>query len=147
MTRLSIVSFAIVALLVTAGCMGVPLADSSGDQSSSSTPTAEPTTVPTATYPDPPDDLTNETAKQVAVAYEEARLQNQLRNESEITYFELGYVKPVNVTVLNRSDGGLYVAVDGAYSYGTPEKSADGVPVRSLYYVNEATIRHVVERD
>ena len=146
MIRLPGRALALAVLLVAAGCTGSPLADHSGDQPSSSTPTAEATTVPRVTYPDPPANLTNETAKQAAVAYEEARLQNRLRNESEITYFELGYMRPVNTTVLNRSDGGVYVEIDATYSYGTKQWVADGDPVRSVYHVNETAIRHVADR-
>jgi hypothetical protein len=141
------VPLAVAALLATAGCAGISFSDASESQPAPSTPTAEPTTVSRAPYPDPPADLTNESATEAVVAYEEARLQNQLRNESEITHFKLGYMQPVNATVLNRSDGGLYVEVDGTYSYGTREQSADGVPVRSLYHVNETAIRYVAALD
>ncbi len=111
----------------------------------SSPETTAVTTVAPASFPSPPTNLTNETATTAAIAHEEARLQSQLRNETDVTYFELGYVRPVNATVLNESDDGLYVRVDATYSYGTPDKSADGVPVVSLYHVNETTIRHVNE--
>jgi len=146
MARVPVVVLALITLFATAGCLGAPVTSSSPAQTTASTPTATAaTTVPPATYPDPPDALTNESATEAVLTHEAARLQNELREQYELTYFELGYVQPVNVTVLNRSDGGLYVAVEGSYAYGTPERSADGVPMRSLYHVNETAIRHVNE--
>jgi len=144
MARAPVAILVVTALLVTAGCLGSPVTDSSPAQTTASTPTATTaTTVSPATYPKAPETLTNETAKQAVVTHETVRLQNELRDRYELTYFELGYVQPVNVTVLNRSDGGVYVRLDGSYAYGTPNRSADGVPVQALYYVNETAIRHV----
>ncbi|AAG20085.1 hypothetical protein [Halobacterium salinarum] len=144
MVRSATIPLVLIALLAAAGCLGSPIMEPVRNQTtaSASTTTAS-TTIPQATYPDAPENPTNETVKQAVVAFETARLQNELRDQYELTYFELGYLQPVNVTVLNRSDGGLYVRIDGSYSYGTPDRSADGVPVRSLYHVNETAIRHV----
>lgn len=126
--------------LVTAGCLGLaPTTDPANAEN--------PTTVPRATYPEPPATVTNATATQTVIEYEAARLQNELRAEVELTYFEMGYMQPANATVLNRSDGDVYVKVTARYSYATPRKTADGVPVESLYFVNQTTIRHVAELD
>ena len=136
-------------LLVTAGCTGASLGDGS---TNTPTPTATPTTaeqtvVPEASYPEPPDTLTNESVEGVTVAYEEARLQNQLRETHDVTYFEMGYFNGSHTTVRNRTDDGVYVRIDTTYSYAYDNVVADFVPVCSLYHVNETAIRHVSETE
>jgi len=127
--------------LVTAGCAGIPSQDDPGTQ----TTTEEQTTVPRATYPEPPSNLTNHTVEQVALAHEEARLQNHLREKYALTSFSMGYLQRPEATVVNRSDDGVYVQTNGTYSYSYDQVASDFNPVCSLYHVNQTTIRHVSE--
>lgn len=136
-------AFLVAVLLVTAGCIGLSPGDETGTQSTSTT--AEQTTVPRATYPEPPSNLTNSTAKQVAVKHEEARVQNVVRDEHDLNSFSVGYLRPVDATVVNRSDGGVYVRINATYSYETDRIASDFNPVCSLYHVNQTAIRHVTE--
>jgi len=122
---------------VTAGCAGILPGDGSS---------ADPTE-PGVSYPDPPDTLTNTSARERVIEYEAAHLESRLREEKAITDFEMGYAEPANATVRNRSDGGLYVSLDASYSYGTENSTADFIPTCSLYHVNETAIRRVSERD
>lgn len=94
-------------------------------------------------FPDPPANLSSDAVRTVAIEYEQTRVHNLLRNESRITSFEIGYLLSPNATVVNRTDTGVYVRVEVHYSYATDTKQADGVPVRSLYYLNTTTIRLV----
>jgi len=142
-------SLCLAALLVLlAGCAGLAPSAGSGDPTATETPTRTPVdTVERAPYPDPPDDLTNSSARAVVRAYEAARLQNALRNTTTVTSFDLGYIYPDNVTVLNGTDAGLYVRYDGSYSYGTPDSHADGVPIESTYLVNETAVTYLGPED
>ncbi|MFB6121428.1 MAG: hypothetical protein ABEJ68_09965 [Halobacteriaceae archaeon] len=130
--------------LLSAGCAGV----SSGGDAGPATPTGTAEmTVPPEACPDPPANLSESAVESAAIAHAKARLHNRLRNDSDVTYFSIGYTMPPSATVLNRSDGGASVAVEVHYAYGTGDVDADGVPVRALYVVSETEIRRVGELD
>lgn len=128
-------------VLITAGCAGAP----SLDGSESRTSTEEQTTVPEATYPDPPSDLTNSTVTGVALRYEEARLQNHLREEHDLRSFSMGYRRQPTATVVNQSADRVYVRTNATYSWGTNRMASDFNPVCSLYRANQTAITHVRE--
>ena len=128
-------------VLVTAGCAGIPSLDGPETQ----TTTEEQTTVPRATYPAPPSNLTNGTVTQVALAHEEARLQDHLQEEYDLQSFSMGYLRQPEATVVNRTDGGVYVRINATYSYETDHVASDFNPACSLYHVNQTAIRYVTK--
>lgn len=124
---------ALVVAVTLAGCAGgLGLADRPA------------TTADRMLYPDPPDELTSESAKAVALDYEEAYVHNRLRMASELTYFSVreGYVMSVESEVLNESDGGVYVRVQMPYSTGTEDSTGDG-GTNAVYFVSEETVERV----
>ena len=130
---------AVAALVCLAGCSAVP-----SNPTEESTTTARETTAERLSFPEPPVDLTNETAKAVALDHEEAYVHNRLRNASELTYFSVraGYVMSVESEVLNESDGGVYVRVQMPYSTGTENSTGDG-GTNAVYFVSEDTVERV----
>lgn len=122
--------------LVLSGCTAptgvASKPDSTGDQA------------PRKPFPDPPANLSTDTVRTVAIEYDRARVHNLLRNVSEITTFDIGYLSSPSATVVNHTEHGVYVRTEIRYSYATDAKHADGVPVRSLYYLNTTTI-HLVD--
>jgi hypothetical protein len=149
---------ALAVLAVTAGCLGgVP-----GSSTTTPTPPTAQWDAPDGPneYPAPPSNLTDDGARQVAVAYEEAFVLNRLR-ASDVDGYGLGGVFGTEATVLNRSDGGVYVRVKrGYYTTDTIEGTtaspnttarasklhADGVS-RATYFVSTETVRRVSGRE
>ena len=160
MARVALV-LAVAGCVLLAGCSGLGISSPQSDAETdtptiSSTPSPTPTSTVTSTtpsrkaYPEPPSDLDNETVTQIVAEYEEVRLHNMLRNQTlqgEISGFDVTYMYPANATVLNRSDGGVYVTIKASYSSWGDNYVADGRPVRSLYFVNESVIRRVAALD
>lgn len=134
---------ALVVAVTLAGCAGgLGLADRPATTDRTTTELA--TTADRMLYPDPPDELTSESAKAVALDYEEAYVHNRLRMASELTYFSVreGYVMSVESEVLNESDGGVYVRVQMPYSTGTEDSTGDG-GTNAVYFVSEETVERV----
>lgn len=97
----------------------------------------EATTPENQTYPNPPANLTTETAKQVALEYEVALFQNELQNEHS-------FVDASDARVVNRSSGGIYIVT--VIHYGEEEYNAGegwGCQIDATYFVNTTTIRRI----
>jgi hypothetical protein len=99
---------------------------------------------PTLAYPDPPATLTDEAATSVAIDHERARVHNSFRNQSEVDYFDVGYMWDPNATVVNRTSEGVLVVVEVHVSFSTRGSSGtyDGWPVRSRYLVSDSAVVH-----
>lgn len=149
MRRTRLGALLVAALLVTAGCTGV--SPTGGDASPSATaPDATPTTPTTGTavwspevFPSAPPNLSDEQVENAAIAAEKVHVYETLSTEYDLTYLSFGYMYSSKATVLNRSDGRVYVAVEVRYSYSNGEFVADGASSRALYHANETAIRRV----
>lgn len=119
-------------LVVLAGCAAV-----SGPSSTTTT-----TVAPPREYPDPPDDLTNETAKETALAYEEVYVYQRLRDRGLAHWEVPGWDTPT-AEVLAWENGGVYVRVDMPYSGGREPENAGDARTRAQYFVSNDTIRRV----
>lgn len=96
-------------------------------------------------YPEPPGQLTNESAKEAAYQHERAYVDRQLANASEVQSYALGStVAGGERTVLVQNDTGIYVRVRHGYGYSTRSADTDGL-TNTTYFVNESAIV-VVER-
>ncbi|MFC5970616.1 hypothetical protein ACFPYI_04655 [Halomarina salina] len=160
---LRIHSLLLVAVLLTAGCLG----GSSGAPPSATDETTVETTRPDPTpptarwteqagpngYPDPPSTLTNQSATQAALQYEETFVLNALA-ASDVDSYGLGGVFGAETTVLDRADGGVYVRVRRGYSWTrTVRSTVDGTQVaeqsnadltaEATYFVSTEAIRRV----
>lgn len=134
---------ALVVAVALAGCAGgLGLADRSATTEQSTTAPA--TTADRMPSPDPPDELTNETAKRVALDHEEAYVHDRLRTASDVRRFGVreNATTYVDAEVLNESDGGVYVRVHMPYSYSTDSVEADG-STDAVYFVSEETVERV----
>lgn len=129
---------AVAVVLLLAGC------SASFGTTTQETTTDRATTADRMTYPGPPADLTNESAKAVALDYEEAYVHNRLRNASEVDSFGVrdGVVVSVEAAVLNESDGGVYVRVQMPYWWGNEDVDSDG-GTNAVYFVSEETVERV----
>jgi len=106
----------VVAAALLAGCAS-GLGPAAGPSTTEQPTTTFATTADRLPYPDPPDELTNESAKRVALDHEEASVHDRLRNASDVDSFSV------------RANTTTYVDADG---------STDAV-----YFVSEATVERV----
>jgi hypothetical protein len=120
---------AVVLLVVLAGCLSV-----GGSPSGTTVP-------PPREYPAPPETLTNETARDAALAHEEAYVHNRLRTKG-YRYFAVPGWMSASATVLNRSDRGAYVRVEMPYTYAQGDAVADA-SVEAVYVVSTDAVRRV----
>lgn len=123
---------AVVVAVVVGGYIGVGMPGLPGQ--SAGTP-------PSESYPAPPPNTTDTAVRQAAVEYEEAYVHNQLRHHYR--EFWVSRWEDPNATVLNRSDGGVYVEVTVTYSYSSENHVADGRTSTAVYFVDTTTIRRL----
>lgn len=84
---------------------------------------AEPSPDGPRAYPDPPANLTNESAERVAVAYERTHLLNSLDAKDHDEY-GLGGIAGTDATVLRHADGGIYVSVRQGFWFANERTDA-----------------------
>ena len=137
----------LVVLLVTlAGCAGgetgTPAETSSTtpgsdfDSGSNRTPTA-------IAAPEPPADLTNESAKRVALEAERAHVFDILREHTDrFSEWGVGAWSNPDAVVIDETDGGVYVEVEMPYSYQAGASYVDAVAT-AVYLVSEDEVRRV----
>lgn len=143
---------ALAVLLVLAGCVGgAPGGATTDDSTTDADPTTETTPTATdatttgvppnltdddpATSPDPPATLTDAAAAEVALAAEAASLYRRLNASLDPDDFGLSATTAqAAATVLNRSDGGVYVRVRHPYSWNADGQHADGLS-EAVYFV------------
>lgn len=92
-------------------------------------------------FPDAPDTITNSTAKQVALDYEEVYIYNVLQQEN-YSEWGVGNWNDSSATVLNRTQNGIYVQVRMPYSYQYESGYVDGVS-QATYFITTETIERV----
>jgi hypothetical protein len=128
------VAVAVVVLAAVFLLLGGPLGDGSGEPAD-----LEP-------YPEPPDRLTNESAKRAAYQHETAHLDHRLGTAGEVHSYSLGStVAGPERTVVDRNETGVYVRIRHPYGYSTSSADGDGL-TNATYLVNESAIV-VVERE
>lgn len=111
-SRMGLLTVVAATLLVVSGCAAVV--------SPSTTP--HPTTVngtDELTFPDPPDSLTRERAGQLVTQYHLALLAERLGGNGTTPEVTLPPRRAVNPTVINRSEGGYYAAIDLSAANGS----------------------------
>lgn len=145
---------------VLAGCTTGPTAGR--DSGTTTSPTtaagppspAEPPPDGPRAYPSPPANLTDETAKRVALAYEEAVVYNTLAARDYVEFGATASVMTEEATVLRHADGGIYLRVRHPFWFTTErtdgnrtvQTHADG-GTEAVYYVStDAVVRVEVER-
>lgn len=146
---------------VLAGCTTVPTGGvdpgAATRPATTSTPPspAEPVPDGPRSYADPPATLTNESATEVALAYEEAVVYNALADRGYAEFGVSGGTTTEDATVVEHADGGIYVRVrhpfwvttDRTDGDRTVQSHADG-GTEAVYYVStDAVVRVAVERD
>lgn len=121
------------ALLVLAGCTGMPIGDNS-----TLTPTA-------TTTPNPPDD----TARDRAIAAEKNRIHGAMAGRENVTGLSIGILRPAEAEVVARNATGAFVAVTVGYSYMVENcGSFDGATTKTRYFVTTERTRLVtIEQD
>lgn len=96
-------------------------------------------------YPEPPDRLTNDSAKRAAYQYETAYLDHRLGTAGEVQSYSLGStVAGPERTVVGRNETSVYVRIRHSYGYSMRSADGDGL-TNATYLVNESAIV-VVER-
>lgn len=126
----------LVLVVVLAGCAGIPIGDES---------TPSPTTSPGST-PSTLDEI-----PETVVEAESDRVVAVLRNGSTVSEPSVGVYGTSNATVLDSTDGGVYVRVTVTYSYRYTctgdSGEVDGLTAESIYLVRAGTpeLQRVVE--
>lgn len=146
----------LVCVVAIAGCGGPGASGlaTEGTGSVSTSPTASSDTTPTPSvdttrdrtparrqYPTPPENVTNETATQVALEYEKTLVHDTL---STLSYenFTVGSDDQVHARILNRSADGTYVRTTVEFHYSMGIESY-GCIQRATYFVNRTAISRV----
>jgi hypothetical protein len=97
-------------------------------------------------YPDPPAELTNESAKRVAFEHEAVYVERQLATSGRVTSYSVGStVAGPEQRVVARNETGVYVRIRHPYGYSTRSADTDGL-TNTTYLVNESAIT-VVARE
>ena len=137
----------LVVLLVTlAGCAGGETG--TPGETSSTTPGSDfdsgSNRTPTAmAAPEPPADLTNESAKRVALEAERAHVFDVLREHTDrFSEWGVGAWSNPDAVVIDETDGGVYVEVEMPYSYQAGASYVDAVAT-ATYLVSEDEVRRV----
>lgn len=144
---------ALILVPVLAGCTTGPTAGVDPGAATATTagtpPTAaEPSPDGPRTYPDPPANLTNESAKGVAVAYERAHLLNELA-AADHDENGLGGIAGTDATVFRRANGGVYVNVRQGFWFTnertdtttTVQLHGDGISNATYYVSTDRVVR------
>ncbi|WP_327050754.1 hypothetical protein [Halomicrococcus gelatinilyticus] len=140
-------SLVLVACVLLAGCTATSPSTAPTETTSvtSATPTETTSTCPPdedlarRPLPDAPENVTRESVRSFAAAYEEASVWNRERADSTLS---LG-VHVSEATVVNRTGTGYVVHLEGGFSF---EECLDGSGVagegivRTNYFVNETTV-------
>ena len=124
-------AFAVALLLVLSGCIA-PL---SANQSSAECPRS---------YPDPPDSVTEQTAKDFAESHEEAVAHNRVCRFDD--YGLEPTVASKELSVEMRTDAGFYVFAQQPYHYSNAGGEADGA-TSAIYRVGDGTAERVSHGD
>jgi hypothetical protein len=97
-------------------------------------------------YPDPPAELTNESAAGVAVGYEAVYVERQLATADRVESYTVdATVAEAASAVVARNESGVYVRVQYRYEYSTGGADRDA-RTDATYLVNESAIT-VVSRE
>lgn len=126
---------------VLAGCSGVSTDAVPTPTTNASTTTEAAGVMATGDYPTAPENLTNATARAVALDSEAVYVRQRLRTAVDVRTFDVGNgtVEP-GATVLNWSDGGVYVRVVQPYRYQVNGSHAD-LATEAVYFVSTDTVR------
>ena len=125
-----LVSIFLVVLLAGCGSQAPPVPQ---------THTTEDGTPQPREFPEPPDDLTSETAKQTALKYEAAYINRRLI-DSTVDDFSAWSGQFPDAEVVNRTDDGYVVDVRMPYYYRKGDRDTDAF-TRARYLVSSDTVR------
>ena len=132
-------AIAVALLLVVSGCLATAPGTGLPEPETAQEPPDGP-----ATYPDPPEELSDEVVNEAAYAYETAWLENAINGmDCRVTDLALtGTTATAERELLNRSSGAAYVRVYHPFGYQAGSSHVDGA-TEAIYYVSTDRIVRV----